>query len=195
MHNGACPPNTTLPGGDKHNIAGWIAVDATDPVEFRTAMWLFENLYFGFEMTRRMDHALPVGFGLRLECRWRAGSQNGHCVAGVGYTVPGVKISTWGISGLLTDAAIAKYCDPNVRGRPLHGGQPGRPRPVDGKGSRAVSTGANWSRTSTRWAAMYRRRAHRPLRRLLLGLVHEHGARPDSEAVGEPGMIRGTCRR
>ena len=34
---------------------------------------------------------------------------NGHCVAGVGYNSQGVVIDTWGMTGLLTDAAIAKY--------------------------------------------------------------------------------------
>jgi hypothetical protein len=34
---------------------------------------------------------------------------NGHGVAGVGYTSEGVIIDTWGMTGLMTDAAIAQY--------------------------------------------------------------------------------------
>jgi hypothetical protein len=38
-----------------------------------------------------------------------SGTDQRHCVVGVGYTPKGVTISTWGMLGLMTDAAIAKY--------------------------------------------------------------------------------------
>ncbi len=116
MHNGACPPNTTLPGGDKHNIAGWIAVDATDPVEFRTAMWLFENLYFGIELPDAWVNPIPSASGFVWNVAGAPDPNNGHCVAGVGYTSKGVTFDTWGMTGLMTNAAIAKYATRTANG-------------------------------------------------------------------------------
>jgi hypothetical protein len=104
------------PAGSTHKIAGWLAVNPADPNEYRTALWLFENLYFGFEMPNQWITPFPSVSGFVWNVAGPPVPQNGHCVAGVGYTVAGVKIATWGISGLLTDAAIAKYCDQSVGG-------------------------------------------------------------------------------
>jgi hypothetical protein len=41
---------------------------------------------------------------------------SGHCVVGVGYTAKGVTIDSWGMTGLLTTAAIAKYATPSANG-------------------------------------------------------------------------------
>ena len=40
---------------------------------------------------------------------------NGHSVCGVGYTPAGVTICTWGLLGLLTDAAIGAYASHGSR--------------------------------------------------------------------------------
>ena len=58
-----------------------------------------------------MDHALPVSLGLRLECRRPTRSKTDIALPESAIRLLGVKISTWGMSGLLTDAAIARYCD------------------------------------------------------------------------------------
>ena len=91
-------------------------MNPADPNEYRTALWLFENLYFGFEMPNQWITPFPSASGFVWNVAGPPVPNNGHCVAGVGYTVAGVKISTWGMSGLLTDAAIAKYCDQSVGG-------------------------------------------------------------------------------
>jgi hypothetical protein len=36
--------NNGAPAGSPHKIAGWLAVNGADPNEYRTALWLFENL-------------------------------------------------------------------------------------------------------------------------------------------------------
>jgi hypothetical protein len=41
---------------------------------------------------------------------------NGHCVAGVGYKANGVEIDSWGMTGEITDAAIAKYATQSAGG-------------------------------------------------------------------------------
>ena len=92
-----------------HNIAGWLAVDATDTVEWRTALWLFENLYFGIELPDAWINPVPAASGFTWDVAGDPDPNNGHCVVGVGYSKQGVTIATWGMTGLMTDQAIAKY--------------------------------------------------------------------------------------
>ena len=101
QHNGA-------PAGS-HQIAGWISVNGADPVEYRTALWLFENLYFGIELPDKWVNPEPTGSGFTWDVAGAPDPNNGHCVVGVGYAAKGVRICTWGMLGLLTDAAIVKY--------------------------------------------------------------------------------------
>jgi len=101
QHHGA-------PSGS-HEIAGWISVDGTDPTEYRTALWLFENLYFGLELPDKWVSPMPSAAGFTWDVAGPPNPNNGHCVVGVGYANKGVKICTWGMLGTLTDAAIDKY--------------------------------------------------------------------------------------
>ncbi len=52
------PPHTKK-ATDIHKIAGWMAVNAADPHEYRTALWLFENLYFGIELPDAWINPMP----------------------------------------------------------------------------------------------------------------------------------------
>jgi hypothetical protein len=115
-NNGAWPPNSTPPDGDSHRIAGWMAVDAADPSEYRIALWLFENLYFGMELPDEWVNPTPSASGFVWDAASDPDPNNGHCVAGVGYTAAGVTIDTWGMTGLLTDAAVAKYASLKANG-------------------------------------------------------------------------------
>ncbi len=99
-----------------HKIAGWLAVNAADPTEYRTALWLFENLYFGLELPDAWVNPMPDGPGFTWNVAGNPDPNNGHCVIGVGYTAQGVTIDTWGMLGLMTDAAVAKYAAPNANG-------------------------------------------------------------------------------
>src|SRR5208337_5016274 len=45
-----------------------------------------------------------------------ADPNNGHCIMGFGYNAQGVMIDTWGMKGVITWAAIAKYCVENSGG-------------------------------------------------------------------------------
>jgi len=101
QHNGA-------PAGS-NQIAGWISVNGADPSEYRTALWLFENLYFGLELPNKWINPFPSAPGFIWDVAGPPVPTNGHCVVGVGYTPKGVTICTWGMLGLMTDAAIAKY--------------------------------------------------------------------------------------
>jgi len=107
-NNGALPPNTTSPTG-AHKIAGWMTVDSTNVEEFQTALWLFENLYFGIELPDAWVNPMPSASGFVWDAAGPPDPNNGHCVVGVGYTSAGVVIDTWGMTGLMTNAALAKY--------------------------------------------------------------------------------------
>jgi hypothetical protein len=100
--------NNGAPSGS-HKIAGWLSVNAADPNEYRTALWLFENLYFGLELPDAWIDPMPSSPGFVWDAAGPPNPDNGHCVAGVGYTAKGVTICTWGMMGLMTDAAVAKY--------------------------------------------------------------------------------------
>lgn len=107
--------NNGAPKGS-HKIAGWLAVDAADPTEYRTAMWLFENLYFGLELPDAWVNPMPAGPGFVWNVAGNPDPENGHCVVGVGYNAQGVNIDSWGMIGVITDAAIAKYATPGAHG-------------------------------------------------------------------------------
>jgi hypothetical protein len=92
-----------------HKIAGWVAVNGADPNEYRTALWLFENLYFGLELPDKWVNPMPTRPGFTWDAAGPPNPNNGHCVVGVGYSNKGVKICTWGMLGTLTDNAIEKY--------------------------------------------------------------------------------------
>jgi hypothetical protein len=106
--------NNGAPIGD-HKIAGWLSVNGADPSEYRAALWLFENLYFGLELPDAWLNPGPEASGFTWDVAGAPDPKNGHCVVGVGYTAQGVTIDSWGMLGTLTDKAIAKY------GVPAHG--------------------------------------------------------------------------
>ncbi len=89
---------------------GWLAVDQTDPAQMRTALYLFENLFFGMELPDAWVNPTPASSGFTWDVAGAPDPNNGHFVTGVGYTANGVTIDTWGMLGTLTWAAINNYC-------------------------------------------------------------------------------------
>jgi len=87
---------------------GYVAVNAADATEVRTAVWLFGAVTFGA--------CLPAEWLTTLKWR-KAGPpvpQNGHCFGCPGkYDGSTLTTSTWGtIKGDIDDAAMAEYCTP-----------------------------------------------------------------------------------
>lgn len=110
--------NGAGPGGG-HKIAGFVAVDATNPNEVMQALWLFENVYLGMALPDAWVNPFPSGNGFVWDVAGDPDPDNGHCVVGlggstrarlVGYNSVGVIIDTWGMLGTITWAALAKYC-------------------------------------------------------------------------------------
>jgi len=139
-NNGALPPKTTSPTG-AHKIAGWMTVDSTNVEEWQTALWLFENLYFGIELPDAWINPMPSASGFTWDVAGAPDPNNGHCVAGVAYTSAGVTIDTWGMTGLMTNAAVAKY--PNQ----ASGGELYTVVSMDaiGKANQKAPSGFDWS--------------------------------------------------
>lgn len=94
---------------DGVKLMGWLAVDATNPTEYKTACWLFENLFFGIESPNHWFNPMPQGDDFVWDVAGPPVPRNGHCTAGVGYDEDGIKLSTWGMLGTLTDDAITRY--------------------------------------------------------------------------------------
>jgi hypothetical protein len=100
--------NGLLPDGS-HKIAGSLAVDPTNEVELRAALWWFENLCFGCELPDAWINPVPSGSGFVWDVAGDPDPENGHFFVGVASSSEGIKIATWAMTGTITYAAIAKY--------------------------------------------------------------------------------------
>lgn len=94
---------------DGTKLTGWAVIDGTNPTEIMTALFLFENLFFGMELPDAWISPFPSASGFTWDVAGPANPSNGHAVCGVGYTPLGVQIDTWGMIGTLTFGAIATY--------------------------------------------------------------------------------------
>lgn len=101
--------NNGSPAGSNHKIAGYMAVDPTNDLELRQAVWLFENLIFGMELPEPWINPIPTQSGFTWDVAGQIGPNNGHCFPAFGYDPSRFLISTWGMTGFITNAAVAKY--------------------------------------------------------------------------------------
>jgi hypothetical protein len=92
-----------------HKIRAWATVDSGNKREIQTAIWLCENVYFGVEMPDAWINPVPMQSGFKWDIAGGYNPDNGHAFAGLGYNKDGVIISTWGMLGTLTWAAIDRY--------------------------------------------------------------------------------------
>jgi hypothetical protein len=111
-----CDEPTALNYWTQHGFAngtkllGWLAVDPNNRQELMAACYLFENLFFGIELPDAWVNPFPAGNGFVWDVAGDPVPENGHAVIGYGYGDRGVKIDSWALDGVLTWAAIAKYC-------------------------------------------------------------------------------------
>lgn len=95
---------------DNSKLLGWITIDASSKVEVQTAIYLFENVFYGMELPDYwVGQGMPQDSGFVWDVAGSPDANNGHAVCGVGYDERGVIIDTWGLRGWLTYAATAKY--------------------------------------------------------------------------------------
>jgi hypothetical protein len=93
-----------------HKIAAYFAVDPKDFDEMRAALYLFGNLYIGFNCTQGFETAFDKGTVFDVVRRDRV--LGGHCVAVHQITKGGtIKGSTWGGYFEMTEAAWTAWVD------------------------------------------------------------------------------------
>jgi hypothetical protein len=97
-------------GKGAHAIAGWAAftdAELADPAFIKSVAYLFP-LYFGIELADSWTQISGSGFV------WDVGNppdpNDGHCVVGLGGNSQGILIDTWGMTGVMTYAAIKQFC-------------------------------------------------------------------------------------
>ena len=90
---------------------GWLTVDASKPDEIRTAIWLFGGTYKALCLPTAYVNPFPSKSGFVFDVAGPPVPDNGHCI--VDYMAnlsQGSGIDTWGMTGMMTYAANAKYC-------------------------------------------------------------------------------------
>lgn len=134
----------------RHKIAGWLAIDGNNQAECRTALWLFENLLFGFELPDAWVNPMPSASGFTWDVAGDPDPNNGHCVVATAYTPSDLRIATWGMWGLLTNAAVAKYTAGSA------GGELYCILSADGlvKGSQKCPAGIDWAQMQQDFSAI-----------------------------------------
>lgn len=90
-------------------LLGSFSVDATNVVEVKQATWLTESLIICMELPDGYVNPFPSGDGFVWDVAGPPVPENGHSIIAVGYTDKGLIICTWGMLGILTWAALAKY--------------------------------------------------------------------------------------
>ena len=92
-----------------HKIMAWVAVDATNMQQVKTALWLFGGLMSGVELPDAWINPGPAGDGFTFDLAGDPVPENGHCMTHFSYDSEGVGCATWGMYGGVTWAALAKY--------------------------------------------------------------------------------------
>ena len=96
----------------QHNIAGWMKVSSSDQEQQRIAIDLFGNLVYGIDLPDLWVNPFPSSNGFVWDAAGPSDPDNGHCFVAVGYKLGMTLISTWGMTGWITDSAVEKYCAP-----------------------------------------------------------------------------------
>jgi hypothetical protein len=99
-----------LLGDGTHRIVGRLSIDGTNQAEVMSAIYAFENLYFGIELSDDWLASPPYSGQV-----WNASAvpnpNNGHCVVAVkaGKQAGGVVVDSWGYEILMPFDTVAKY--------------------------------------------------------------------------------------
>lgn len=102
QHNGLRADGT-------HKILSYVAVSAHDAEEIAAAIWLFEHLYCGVSLPDAWVDPIPQKSGFIWDVAGPTNPDNGHAFPGFAYDKQGMMISTWGMLGVVTWAALAQY--------------------------------------------------------------------------------------
>lgn len=100
--------NGLLPDGSC-KITGYVGVNGVDWTQVCQSQWLFENLVFALGLPDEWINPMPSRDHFIWDVAGPPNPDNGHCFAGVAFGHLGIAISTWGMIGVITPAAVAKY--------------------------------------------------------------------------------------
>lgn len=92
-----------------HNIAAVMSVDASNVEHMKLAVYLFGNGYLGLELPDAYVSPIPSANGFTWGVAGESDPENGHCIVAIDYTQAGLIVLTWGLWGVLTWDACAKY--------------------------------------------------------------------------------------
>ena len=100
-----------IDGKGTHKIAGWLTVDASNPVLIRQMLDLFgPALMMWLCLPDSYMHAAASGPGFTWQ-KDTPDANNGHCIGSVGYVPGKLVIDTWGdMPGYIEDDAVASEC-------------------------------------------------------------------------------------
>jgi hypothetical protein len=102
--------------GAQHKIAGYVAVDATNQQRLRQAIWLFDGVYLGLELSDQFLKTMPAHSGFVMDNTGPGDPNDGHCIVGIDYQVTGIVVLTWGMWGVMTWDAVSQYLSANNGG-------------------------------------------------------------------------------
>ena len=95
---------------DGTKLAGWLCLNPSNQQEIKAAIFLLENAYLGAELPQQWISPFPSKSGFTWDVAGDADPQNGHCIMGFGFNASGILVDSWGLTGLITWSAVAKYC-------------------------------------------------------------------------------------
>ena len=101
---------------DKSKITSWAYIDPTNVAHVKAALYSLENLYLGVELPDAWVNPMPSEDGFVWGVAGDPVPENGHCIIAVGYNADGVIVDTWGLLGIVTWAALAKYFSADANG-------------------------------------------------------------------------------
>jgi len=103
---------TTHGFGNGTKLLGSLTVNAASKLSLMTASYCFENVLLCACLPDKWISPFPSGPGFVWDVAGPPNTKNGHAFTVVGYNAQGAIISTWGMLGIITWAAMAMYCVP-----------------------------------------------------------------------------------
>jgi len=110
-HNGFMPTDE-----HPHKIVCWVAVEADNVKEVKTALWLFEALMSGVELPNAWINPPPQGSGFTFDVAGEPVPENGHCMSHFSYDDKGLGTATWGLYGTTAWDGVTKYMTSDANG-------------------------------------------------------------------------------
>lgn len=126
---------------DGSKLLGHVSVDPTNQNEVKSSVELFETLWLGMDLPAAWIDPMPSGNGFVWDVAGDLVPENGHCVLAVGYTAQGLIVASWGLLGIVTWAAVAKYCAASAGGDLFCGLSPD----LVAKGQASAPNGFAWA--------------------------------------------------